>query len=254
MLWVVILAGQPLDVIHGHEVAGAEGLCDSPYRVRTPDRSPVGDDGAVAGSDDPEPPEIDMVFEGDVTEPVHVPIAAVPGDPGAPDTDVKAPEPEFHTVGRDPLGQVAGAMSDTVAHLRAQRLESRAAAIGTGRGSNHDHAIERMAQVVQATPVDIDVVLGLLTDGTVRSATNLRLTGEPGVRNGVVLFDGYLRLRRPPTRRRIELRVYPTASGNLTVLELLPRRDWMPQTKRYLRSGVPAITDLTDRIEGVPGT
>ena len=152
-----------------------------------------------------------------------------------------------HTAGRDPIGDAIGSVAESVEQHRAQRAQ--AAAQYRGSSALANLISQRVAQVVQATKVEFPEVLELIQT-EVRTATQLRILDHtPGSADKPDIFDGYLRLRRPPTRRRIELRVYPSASGNLTVLELLPRRGWMPQTKRYLQAGVPAITDLTDRIE-----
>lgn len=193
----------------------------------------------MAGKADGEPPEIQIVFEGDSDAP-----------PTAAASDIEAaPPPSFHAVGSDPLGAVAASVADTVAEIRRHREEVRATEQATNQAARHDLAMERLAQVVQATSVPLEAVLLLLRTSVPR-AEHLELTDrEPDVRDGVAVFNARLKQRRPPMARRVELRVYPTTSGNLTVLELLPTRAWWGQTRRYLEAGVPAITDLTDRLE-----
>ena len=186
----------------------------------------------MADEDDVEAAHVEIVFERDLSDRFG----------GSADTDSNA-----HTVGRDPFGEAIASVAESVEQHRTQRAQASSQYRGSSALTNL--ISQRVAQVVQATKVPFPDVLQLIQT-EVRAAKQLRIlehtAGDP---NKPDTFDGYLRLRRPPTRRRIELRVYPSASGNLTVLELLPRRAWMPQTKRYLESGVPAITDLTDRIE-----
>lgn len=199
---------------------------------------------------EPDPPEVELLFEGDVDEPARVPV--VRRDPEASPTlrgssAPEAAEPSFHTVGADPLGAIAETLSDTLEELRQQRAATRTSDAG-GTTPRHDDVVDGVAQVVQATSIPLERVLAYLA--SVDEVAGLRLSApHPTVLEGMAVYSGVLRLQRPPTRRRIELRVYPTSSGNLTVLELLPQRNWMPQTKRYLQAGVPAITALTDRIE-----
>ena len=132
----------------------------------------------------------------------------------------------------------------TLDSIRASQGRAPRHNLPTGSGGNQ----KRIAQVVQATPVDATLVVELIRSNAARATLLALDADDPAVGRGDVVFPGRLRMRGR-TRRRVELRVYPTASGNLTVLELLPRRSWMPQTRRYLRAGVPAITELSDAIE-----
>lgn len=190
----------------------------------------------MAHSEDPPQPQIKIVFEGE----------AESARPDFFTPDDHTPDPTTHVVGNDRLATLVGAVSDTVDELRAQRLAD--AMAGSGR-SLHSLFPERVAQVIQATKVPLDLVLALLSDG-IAGTTSLRLDdASPTVKDGIASFSGKLRIPGPIRSRPVDLRVYPTASANLTVLELLPRRRWIPQTERYLRAGVPAISGLTDVIE-----
>ncbi len=153
-------------------------------------------------------------------------------------------------MGSDRLAQVVTIVSDTVDQIREQRREEQMAA---GTGGSATLFPERQAHVIQATQVPFPDVLALLAQGL--ATPRLRLDGTtPVADDGIAVFTGRLRMRIVPVRRRIELRVYPTQSSNLTVLELQPLRTWMPQTRRYLGTGVPTITDLTDRLERAAGS
>jgi hypothetical protein len=190
----------------------------------------------MAQSKDPPRPEIQIVFEGDA-EKARPDFFAQDGD---------KPQPTSHVVGNDRLAALVGAVSDTVDELREQRLA--VAMAGSGR-SLHGFFPERVAQVIQATKAPLDLVLALLSDG-IAAETALKLDDtRPTVKEGVASFSGKLRVPGPFGSRPVDLRVYPTASANLTVLELMPQRRWIPQTARYLRTGVPTVTRLTDLIE-----
>ena len=177
--------------------------------------------------------------------------AAAPAGSAA-NQDVAEAVPTFHDVGGDRLGAALGTVADSVAQARDRKAEAAVLAMA-GPGSRFaDLLPDRTAQVVQATPLGTSDVITMLEAGGSVSPTLTGLTKRAGsASERVAVFDGVLHLSRPSTRRRVELRIYPTASGNLTVLELLPRRVWMPQTKRYLAAGVPAITELTDDLERV---
>ncbi|MFN3218001.1 MAG: hypothetical protein ACE367_16015 [Acidimicrobiales bacterium] len=149
-----------------------------------------------------------------------------------------------HVVGHDRLADVVATFGSTLESIRASQGRAPRHNLPTGSGTNQ----KRIAQVVQATPIDATRVVELIRSNAARIPLLALDADDPAVGRGDVVFPG--RLRMPGgTRRRVELRVYPTTSGNLTVLELLPRRSWMPQTRRYLRAGVPAITALSDAIE-----
>ena len=183
-------------------------------------------------------PEVEVLFEGDADQVVDVPIL---GDAWQPEDAVGDPS---HVVGSDRLGQVVSIVSDTVETIREQRREEQMAAGGTSTTMFP----ERQAQVIQATQVPLADVLALLAQGLTTPGLDLDDT-VPTANDGIAVFPGKLRMKILPLPREVELRVYPTASSNLTVLELQPRRKWMPQTRRYLSAGVPRITELTDRIE-----
>ena len=51
-------------------------------------------------------------------------------------------------------------------------------------------------------------------------------------------------------RRRATLRAYPSPSSNLTVLQLIPARRRLFQTRAFVRAGVPAIATLSARLVG----
>lgn len=173
--------------------------------------------------------------------------------PEEPTARYGAPTPRFddetvarpgHIVGHDRLADVVTTFGSTLESLRASQGRAPRHNLPTGSGTNQ----KRIAQVVQATPIDAGRVVELIRADAACVPLLVLDTGQPAVGRGDVVFPG--RLRMPGgTRRRVDLRIYPTASGNLTVLELLPRRSWMPQTRRYLRAGVPAITALSDAIE-----
>ena len=183
-------------------------------------------------------PEVEVLFEGDADQVVDVPIL---GDAWQPEDAVGDPS---HVVGSDRLGHVVSIVSDTVETIREQRREEQMAAGGTSTTMFP----ERQAQVIQATQVPLADVLALLAQGLTTPGLDLDDT-VPTANDGIAVFPGKLRMKVLPLPREVELRVYPTASSNLTVLELQPRRKWMPQTRRYLSAGVPRITELTDRIE-----
>ena len=186
----------------------------------------------------PPRPEVEVLFEGDADQIVDVPIL---GDAWKQESD--EPEPS-HVVGNDRLGHVVSVVSDTVEAMREQRREEQMAAGGTSTTMFP----ERQAQVIQATQVPLADVLALLAQGLTTPGLELDDT-VPRTDDGIAVFPGRLRMKILPLPRSVELRVYPTASSNLTVLELQPERKWMPQTRRYLSAGVPRITELTDRIE-----
>ncbi len=54
--------------------------------------------------------------------------------------------------------------------------------------------------------------------------------------------------------RRATLRAYPSPSANLTVLELVPTRRRLVQTRAFVEAGVPAIATLSGRIASVAAT
>lgn len=169
---------------------------------------------------------------------------------GAANEETAAPAPTFHDVGVDRLGAALGTVADSVAQARDRKAEAAVLAMAGPGNRFADLLPDRTAQVVQATPLPTGDVITMLEAGGSVSPTLTGLTKRAGsASERVAVFDGLLQLSRPSTRRRVELRIYPTASGNLTVLELLPRRVWMPQTRRYLAAGVPAITELTDHLE-----
>ncbi len=191
-------------------------------------------------SDEPDSEPIEILFEGDATANRDFGWSTGDGDEPTP----------TRVVGNDRLAALVFAVSDNVAELRSQqRAESHAGASGGAIASVFP---EKTAQVVQATQTPLDLVLALLADGVASDASR-RLTldqaTDPVIAEGVATFPGRLRLKQSPLRRSVDLRIYPTASHNLTVLELLPRRRWVPQTDRYMAVGVPAITELTDAIE-----
>lgn len=182
--------------------------------------------------------------EGDLPE---IPIVLERADEfmgTGPDADAEFDE----QLGDDRFGRVASAVSDAVDRQRGPDGPSRPGGGGSASGLSQ-LLPDRTAQVVQATLVPHADVLALLDDPAVARRPDAAIELWPaGVHDGDHHFDGSLRSGRF-TRRAVTLRVYPTPSANLTVLELLPKRQWMPQTKRYLRAGVPAITALTDAIE-----
>lgn len=106
---------------------------------------------------------------------------------------------------------------------------------------------DRSAQVVQATnvtPQEAAAFLGSISE----FKDQLRVVSV--TERGPNEFEVRAQLRMRPTGwRAVKLRIYPTPSGNLSVIEMLPQRSWMPQTERYLAAGVPAITALTDQME-----
>ena len=184
--------------------------------------------------------EVELVFEGDADAVVDVPIVGRAWLDDHPDHG----EATSQVVGADRLAQVVTVVADTVEQVREQRRTERMAA-GSGGTTLFP---ERQARVIQATQVRFADVLAVLAQGVATPGLRLDST-VPTAQHGIAVFTGRLRMRSGPVARRVELRVYPTQSSNLTVLELQPQRTWMPQTRRYLRAGVPAITDLTDRIE-----
>jgi len=192
-------------------------------------------------------PEVELLFEGDLNARPVTPL-----DTEALEDNGEA-APNFHSVGADPLAKAVSSVADSLAAARTARSE--AAAIGMANQSSRfsDLLPERTAQVVQATRAPARHVIQVLrarVDGEPFNDT-LWLTGSTDTgRNDVGIFEGSLAMRWPSTRRRIELRVYPTSSGNLTVLELLPKRIWMPQTRRYLAAGIPAISAMTRELSG----
>jgi hypothetical protein len=107
---------------------------------------------------------------------------------------------------------------------------------------------DRSAQVVQATQVGPQEVGEFLRARVGEPHDQLRI--ESVVGRTPSQFEAKAQLHvRPSGWRGVTLTIYPTPSANLTVIEMLPRRAWMPQTTRYLAAGVPAITELTDQIE-----
>lgn len=107
---------------------------------------------------------------------------------------------------------------------------------------------DRNAQVVQATRVTPHEAAGFLRSASSQLDDRLRVDSVTERSQGQFEIQARLHVRRTGWRK-VMLRIYPTPSGNLSVIEMLPRRAWMPQTERYLAAGVPAITSLTDLIE-----
>lgn len=107
---------------------------------------------------------------------------------------------------------------------------------------------DRHAQVVQATKVEPGRVGQHVSDRVGLVHNQLRIDSTARTARGQFEADGqlYLGLAR---WREVTLRIYPTPSANLTVIEMLPRRAWMPQTARYLAAGVPAVAELIRQIE-----
>lgn len=152
--------------------------------------------------------------------------------------------------GSDYVGDGLATLRDWHHKTTARRLlpESQSSPSSTGRTALLP---KRKAQVVQGTQLPLDQVLNLLTSPDFfprRSAFRLRPESLHDT-DGEQVLTGTMRMALGPLRRQIQLRLYPTPSGNLTVLELLPKRRWMPQTRRFLRAGVPTITKLTDKLE-----
>lgn len=153
---------------------------------------------------------------------------------------------DHDAIGHDTVGELLINLKDYRDRRQVSAMASRAP-MGSPVASFFQ---KRTAQVMQATLVDLPEVLTALTDpafwddikGLSVDASSASATDRE------VVLEGRLRMPRG-FRRKVQLRVYPTPSENLTVLELLPLRRWMPQTRRYLRAGVPAITALKDRIE-----
>jgi hypothetical protein len=201
-------------------------------RTREPvGRSAAGTDGERAGEFEA---RTDDALDDDI---VHGQAIIGPG------ADAYAGDPGT-VVGHDRLADVVTTFGATLDAIRASQGRAPRHNMPTGSGTNQ----KRIAQVVQATPVEATRVIELIRSNAAQVPLLALAADDPAVGRGDVVFPG--RLRMPGgTRRRVELRIYPTASGNLTVLELLPRRSWMPQTRRYLRAGVPAITALSDAIE-----
>lgn len=197
-------------------------------------------------SDEDAPPDaVEILFEGDADD---RPLLEWP------DGSEDEPPPPTHVVGNDRLAALVTAVGDSVADLRDQRRSE--AMTGTAAGGRGAPLFaEQEPQVVQATQTPLDLVLALLADGVADRAARRRLrlghTTQPQLEYGMAAFAGRLRLRPRPLHRRVTLRVYPTASHNLTVLELVPDRHlpWLSRTDAFLAAGVPAITELSDAIE-----
>lgn len=119
---------------------------------------------------------------------------------------------------------------------------------GLSTGRNSLWWPDRTAQVVQVTSRGPAAVGELLTARIGQTHGRLRILDV--VMRSPRQFSAEARLRvRGTGWRSVTLTVYPTPSSNLTVIEMMPRRAWMPQTKRYLAAGVPAITAFREDLE-----
>lgn len=161
--------------------------------------------------------------------------------------DVRVDEEVF---GDDRLTRMVAAAEGVIDRTRSEG-PSRTPA-GSGQGWAAGWLGVRTAHVVQATRVGVDVVVAMLTAALGADVAGnpgaLRLEGSTTRENGDTEFVGRLRMSRH-TWRRVRILAYSTPSENLTVLEMLPARSWVRQTRRYLRAGVPAMTALTDELE-----
>ena len=107
---------------------------------------------------------------------------------------------------------------------------------------------DRTAQVVQVTNRRPAAVGELLIARIGETHGRLRILDV--VVRSPTQFSAEAQLRLRGTGwSGVTLTVFPTPSTNLTVIEMMPRRAWMPQTKRYLAAGIPAITDLRAELE-----
>lgn len=107
---------------------------------------------------------------------------------------------------------------------------------------------DRASRVVQATTVNPNEVVAFLTGRIGQVNPRLRITAVEERTRNQVSANAQLRVRGTGWWG-VELTIYPTPSANLTVIEMMPRRAWMPQTRRYLAAGVPAITGLRADLE-----
>lgn len=104
------------------------------------------------------------------------------------------------------------------------------------------------AQVVQATSIKPKAVAVFLASRIGQANRYFRITSVVARTSSQFNANAQLRIRGTGWRD-VTLKIYPTPSANLTVIEMMPRRAWMPQTKRYLAAGVPAITELKEEVE-----
>lgn len=154
---------------------------------------------------------------------------------------------QHETFGDDPVTRAVASVEGWI----ERALESLSVATVESTGSANPLRPKRFAQVIQATRTPLDEVLSALEarQGTwhERLRIDRRLPPSKGTGRQEIMFAA--RLRMPIVgRRAVTLRVYPTPSRNLTVIEMLPTRRWMPQTRLYLHVGVPAITQLMRRL------
>ena len=155
---------------------------------------------------------------------------------------------------------------------RVQRLE-----VSTHAGSTNPG--KPVAQILQATKSPPTEVLAFLNQGAVAGRFLRKLKIDRGSAT-VQLASGQLasgqlaseQLARSDTKasskggrhevlltatlftvfpllRKVAVRVYPSASQNLTIIDVLPLRSVPGSTKWFIAAGVAAVTELTDRIE-----
>ena len=187
-------------------------------------------------------PVVPIVHEGDVhsSHALRERFAAPKPDDPVDDTDTIV---QHETFGDDIVTQAVASVEDWIDRAR----ETFAPPPVEGTRSTNPLLPKRFAQVIQATHTPMADVLAALDDRTGVWRDRLRIDGRlPSPKSTGRRETMYgARLRMPILgRRRVTLRVYPTPSTNLTVIEMLPKRRWMPQTRRYLHAGVPAVTTL----------
>ena len=152
-------------------------------------------------------------------------------------------------------------VSERLSDGRAHRFE-----VGTTQGGSATET-KPVEQILQATRSSPNEVVAFINEGIAIGPWGRRLTIARGsarirvsdgdrqvatsaaqvLRNEVV-FAGRLWAGYPPARS-VNVMVYPSASQNLTVIEVLPIRIWPGSTSLFLRAGVASITQLTDEIE-----
>ncbi len=169
-------------------------------------------------------------------------------------------------VGSTEAASLDGSTVQSHGHRLSERLDQRRQDRFSVSVASDNSAISKpVAQIVQATRLSPTIVVNHLNRGTstgrlfrrlaitrgtatVRVADGDRASGTPNAGRNEVAFEGHLWAVFPPVRR-VVVRVYPSASNNLTIIEVLPTRLWTGSTRWFIRAGVHAVTALTDEIE-----
>ena len=170
-------------------------------------------------------------------------------------TDLVAYEPPEPTDVVEVLRDTGHRLGTAVEHARDFRA-SPGPRLGADAG-NSDRLRRRGASEEVQAPVALRprTALQLASSGTVldrdigaMSVDTSSVDAESGA-GGVGRLSWTVSVRTGHlTRRRASLRLRPSPSNNLTIIELIPKRAPWFRTQAFVRAGVPAVRELGDRL------